>query len=104
LDGVAFNKRLLAISHHKAVGIIGRCDSEMATPHLFFSSSQADEFVKAGRLQWIVDGEIARKTYLFDEGRQRQNKFRKTGEWIPIPSPRPPEDWYGPICDVLQFT
>ena len=104
LDGVAFAKRVPAISHQKSVGIIGRCDSEMATPYMFFSVSQAQEFIKAGRLTWIIDGELARKTYLFDEVRKPQNKIRKTGEWIPLPSPSPHEDWCGPVTNVLQFT
>ena len=76
----------------------------MTTPHMFFSPSQAQEFIRAGRLKWVVDGELARKTYLFDEVSKPQNKIRKTGEWIAIPSPAAPEDWFGPTCDVLQFT
>ena len=97
------------ISNRKSIGIIGRCDSEMSTPHLHFSLAQTDEYIRAGRLIWVIDGELARKTYLFDEVKKPQVKFRKTGEWIPIPSPPLPSDgifkdgYFGPKNNVLQF-
>jgi hypothetical protein len=81
----------------------------MSTPHLYFSLVQAQEFLKDGRLVWILDGQLARKTYLFDEVRKPHIKFRKTGEWIPIASPAPPshgvfnDGYFGPETKVLQF-
>jgi len=94
-------KRLLTIPHQKAIGIIGRCDSELSSPHLFFGLSQVELFIKQDRLKWVVEGEIARKTYLWDE--RKPARRRLTGEWIPMPSPAPPDDWCGPISNVLQF-
>lgn len=74
----------------------------MTTPHLFLSVPDAEFKVKQGRLAWIVEGELARKTHLFE--RPARAIYRKSGEWIPTPSPAPAADYLGPVVKVLQFT